>query len=214
MTLTDPTDGNSAEPPDRELDSLITRHLDGGLDAAEQRHLAERLAASPAARRTLAAYLRLEGATIRLASAGQIAKLGMRHDPATAAEAVPGGPLVAARPELRQSSSVRQSRGMRRAAMAVAGGLLAAAVAWLLVTGLPRNEPRREGELDLLASRWMERQREQQRELQREQSGTDAEMADAAADGDDPASAATTPPRWLVVALADEALNTASPDES
>jgi anti-sigma factor RsiW len=192
--------GNSAEPPDRELDSMITRHLDGGLDAAEQRHLAERLAASPAARRTLAAYLRLEGATIRLASAGQIAKLGMHHDPATAAEAVPGGPLVAARPEL------QRTRGMRRAAMAVAGGLLAAAVAWLLVTGLPRNEPRREGELDLLASRWME--------LQREQSGTDAETADAAADGDDPASAATTPPRWLVVALADEASNTASPDES
>ena len=204
MTLTDPTDGNSAEPPDRELDSLITRHLDGGLDAAEQRHLAERLAASPAARRTLAAYLRLEGATIRLASAGQIAKPGMQHDPATATEAVPGGPLVAARPEL------RRSRSMRRAAMAVAGGLLAVAVAWLLVIGPPRNEPRRDGELDLLASRWMDMQREQQRE----QSGTDAETADAAADGDDPASAAAPPPRWLVVALADEASNTASPDES
>ena len=90
--------------------------------------------------------------------------------------------------------------------MAVTGGLLAAAVVGLLVTGLPRNEPRREGELDLLASRWME--------LQREQSGTDAETADAAADGDDPASAAAPPPRWLVVALADEASNTASPDAS
>ena len=200
MNLTDSTNGNSAEPPNGELDNLITRHLDGGLDAAEQRHLAERLAASPAARQTLAAYLRLEGATIRLASAGQIAKPGMQHEPATAAEAVPGGPLVAARPEL------RRSRSMRRAAMAVAGGLLAAAVVGLLVTGLPRNEPRREGELDLLASRWME--------LQREQSGTDAETADAAADGDDPASAAAPPPRWLVAALADEASNTASPDES
>jgi anti-sigma factor RsiW len=200
MNLTDPTDGSSAELPNRELDNLITRHLDGGLDAAEQRHLAERLAASPAARRTLAAYLRLEGATIRLASAGQIAKPGIHHDPATAAEAVAGGPLVAARPEL------RRSRSMRRAARAVTGGLLAAAVVGLLVTGLPRNEPRREGELDLLASRWME--------LQRDQSGTDTETSDAAADGDDPASAATTPPRWLVVALADEASNTASPDES
>ena len=204
MNLTDPTDGNSAEPPSRELDNLITRHLDGGLDAAEQRHLAERLAASPEARRTLAAYLRLEGATIRLASAGQIAKPGMQHDPATTAEAVPGGPLVAARPQL------RRSRSMRRAAMAVAGGTLAAAVIGLLVTGLPRNEPRREGELDLLASRWMELQREPQRE----QGGTDAETADAAADGDDPASAAAPPPRWLVVALADEASNTTSPDES
>lgn len=212
MNLTDPTNGNSAEPPNRELDNLITRHLDGGLDAAEQRHLAERLAASPAARRTLAAYLRLEGATIRLASAGQIAEPGMQDDPATAAEAVPGGPLVAARPQL------RRSRSMRRAAMAVAGGTLAAAVIGLLVTGLPRNEPRREGELDLLASRWMELQREPQRELQRElqreQGGTDAETADAAADGDDPASAAATPPRWLVVALADEASNMASPDAS
>jgi len=204
MNLTDPTNENSAEPPNRELDSLITRHLDGGLNAAEQQHLAERLAASPAARRTLAAYLRLEGATIRLASAGQLAKPGMQHDPATAAEAVPGGLLVAARPEL------RRSRSMRRAAMAVAGGLLAAAVVGLLVTGLPRNEPRREGELDLLASRWMKLQREQQRD----QSGTDAETADAAADGDDPASAAAPPPRWLVAALADEASNTASPDES
>ena len=204
MKLTDPTNDDSAEPPNRELDNLITRHLDGGLDAAEQRHLAERLAASPEARRTLAAYLRLEGATIRLASAGQIAKPGMQHDPATTAEAVPGGPLVAARPQL------RRSRSMRRAAMAVAGGTLAAAVIGLLVTGLPRNEPRREGELDLLASRWMELQREPQRE----QGGTDAETADAAADGDDPASAAAPPPRWLVVALADEASNTASPDES
>ena len=200
MNPTDPTDGNSAQPPDRELDNLITRHLDGGLDAAEQRHLAERLAASPAARRTLAAYLRLEGATIRLAYAGQLASPGMQDDPATAAEAVPGGPLVAARPEL------RRSRSMRRAAMAVAGGLLAVAVAGLLVIGPPRNEPRRDGELDLLASRWMD--------MQREHSGTDAETADAAADGDDPASAAAPPPRWLVVALADEASNTASPDES
>jgi len=200
MNLTDPTNGNSAEPPDRELDNLITRHLDGGLDAAEQRHLAERLAASPAARRTLAAYLRLEGATIRLASAGQLASAGMQHDPATAAERVPGGPLVVARPLL------RRSRSMRRAALVVAGGTLAAAVAGLLVTGLPRNEPRREGELDLLASRWME--------LQREQGGTDAEAADAAAYGDDPASAAAMPPRWLVDALADEDSNTASPDAS
>ena len=200
MNLTDPTDGSSAEPPDRELDNLITRHLDGDLDEAEQRHLAERLAASPAARRTLAAYLRLEGATIRLASAGQIAKPGMHHDPATVVEAVPGGPLVAARPEL------RRSRSMRRVAMAVAGSLLAAAVVGLLVTGLPRNEPRREGELDLLAARWME--------LQREQGGTDAETADAAADGDDPASAVAPPPRWLVAALSDEASSTASPDES
>ena len=124
----------------------------------------------------------------------------MQHDPATATEAVPGGPLVAARPEL------RRSRSMRRAAMAVAGGLLAVAVAGLLVIGPPRNEPRRDGELDLLASRWMD--------MQREHSGTDAETADAAADGDDPASAAAPPPRWLVVALADEASNTASPDES
>jgi hypothetical protein len=212
MKLTDPTNDDSAEPPNRELDNLITRHLDGDLDASEQRHLAERLAASPAARRTLAAYLRLEGATIRLASAGQIAEPGMHHDPAPAAEAVPEGPLMAARPEL------RRSRSMRRAAMAVAGGLLAAAVVGLLVTGLPRNEPRREGQLDLLASRWLELQREQQREpqreLQREQGGTDAETADAAADGDDQASAAAPPPRWLVAALADEASNTASPDES
>ncbi len=200
MNLTDPTDGHSAEPPNRELDNLITRHLDGGLDAAEQRHLAELLAGSPAARRTLAAYLRLEGATIRLASAGQLAKPGMHHDPATAAEAAPGGLPMAARPEL------RRSRSMRRAVMAVAGSLLAAAVVVLLVTGLPRNEPRRVGELDLLASRWLE--------LQREKSGTDAETADAAADGDDPASAAAPPPRWLVAALVDEASNTASPDES
>ena len=208
MNLTDPTNEQSAEPPNRELDSLITRHLDGDLDAAEQRHLAERLAASPAARRTLAAYLRLEGATIRLASAGQLASPGMQHDPATAAEAVPEGPPMADRPVL------RRSRSMRRAAMAVAGGLLAAAVVGLLMTGLPRNEPRREGELDLLASRWMKLQREPQRELQREQGGTDAETADAAADGDDPASAAKSPPRWLVVALADEASNMASPDAS
>jgi anti-sigma factor RsiW len=208
MNLTDPTNGDSAEPPNRELDSLITRHLDGDLDAAEQRHLAERLAASPAARRTLAAYLRLEGATIRLASAGQIAKSGMQQDPTTAAEAVPEGPLMAARPEL------RRSRSMRRAAMVVAGGTLAAAIVGLLATGLPRNEPRREGELDLLASRWMELQRDPQRELQREQGGTDAEAVDAAADGDDPASAAAPPPRWLVAALADEDSNTASPDAS
>ena len=119
--------------------------------------------------------------------------------------------VVEGRPE---GPQLRRSRSMRRAAMAVAGGTLAAAVIGLLVTGLPRNDPRREGELDLLASRWMELQREPQRELQREQGGTDAETADAAADGDDPASAAAPPPRWLVAALADEASNTASPDAS
>ena len=61
---------DGAGPPDRELDDLIVQHLDGGLDAAGQRRLAALLAASADARRTLAGYLRQEGATLRLASAG------------------------------------------------------------------------------------------------------------------------------------------------
>ena len=42
-----------AGPADRELDDLIVRHLDGGLDPAGQRRLADLLASSAEARRTL-----------------------------------------------------------------------------------------------------------------------------------------------------------------
>ena len=56
--------------PDQYLEDLIVRHLGGELQPDEERELAALLKASPAARALLASYMRIEGATIQLATAG------------------------------------------------------------------------------------------------------------------------------------------------
>jgi hypothetical protein len=57
--------------PER-LDDLISRHFDGDLSADEERELTQALTASVEARARMASFMRLEGATARLANASLI----------------------------------------------------------------------------------------------------------------------------------------------
>jgi hypothetical protein len=203
MNAMDPLGGASPRRPSRELDDLITRHLDGDLDAAEQRHLAEMLAASAEARRCLARYLRLEGATIRLASAGQWGASA----PQTATAAPPTRPAHdLARADRPQAAAGGRSRRWRGVAVALAGGLVAAGVLGLLVTGGWRLAPRGGGELDLLAAGWID--------LQQQHNQAEPVPAEAASEMGLPEPDPAAPPGWLVAALALEHSEAAAPDES
>jgi anti-sigma factor RsiW len=203
MNAMDPPGGASSRRPSHELDDLITRHLDGDLDAAEQRRLAEMLAISPAARRCLARYLRLEAATIRLASAGQWGA-SVPH-PTTAAPSARAAHDLA-RADRPEAAARGRSRRWRGAAAALAGGLVAAGVLGLLVTGVWRFGPRRGGELDLLAAGWID--------LQHQQNPAEPVPAEAASEMALPEPDPAAPPGWLVAALALEHSEAAAPDES
>lgn len=203
MTAMDPPEGASPRRPSRELDDLITRHLDGDLDVAEQRRLAEMLAASPAARRCLARYLRLEGATIRLASAG----LWGASVPQTATATPPSRATHdLARADRPDAADRGRSRRWRAAAVALAGGLVAAGMLGLLMTGTWRFAPRRDGELDLLAAGWID--------AQRQQIPGELVPAEAASDTVLPEPDPAAPPGWLVAALALEDSEVTAPDKS
>jgi len=176
--------------PSRELDDLITRHLDGGLDAAEQRRLAALLDASPAARETLARYLRLEGALIRLASAGLLGS--------------PAGDGAAVVPRPRAGAS----RWLRPAAVALAGGVLAATVAAVLFLGRPEIGLPRGGDVAFIADRWLE--------LRAADAGAEPESQDPETPDEEENDADTiagSPPGWLVAAVADEGVGQLGPDE-
>jgi len=176
---------DEAGDPHRGLHDLVARHLDGDLSAAEQRLLAERLAGSPAARRALARFLRLEGATIRLAAAGllggsQVADAppladGSREPAPEGCADEPRGPRHA-RPTPQVAGRVAEpvaarARRPRLATPALAWGLVAAiacvaAVALLPRPGfLPRSDVARDasarntvprGEIGIVADRWIE----------------------------------------------------------
>jgi anti-sigma factor RsiW len=183
---------DDSPPPSRELDDLITRHLDGGLDAAEQRRLAALLDASPAARETLARYLRLEGALIRLASAGLVGSLA-----GDGAAVVP-----------RSRSRAAASRWLRPAAVALAGSVLAATVVAVLVLGRPEIGLPRGGDVAFIADRWLE--------LRAADAGGEPETQDPEApetEEDEPDAMAGSPPGWLVAAVADEGAGLSRPDE-
>jgi hypothetical protein len=173
---------DEAGDPYRGLHDLVARHLDGGLSADEQRLLAERLGGSPAARRALARFLRLEGATIRLATAGLLGG-------SPAAEAIPpadgsgepapeasAGEQLGAEPRgarrTRPAPPVAApARRPRPATPALAWGLVAvvACVAVVAVvpragflpradvahTAIPPNAVAR-GEIGAVADRWIE----------------------------------------------------------
>ena len=202
MNAMNPPGGISPRQPSRELDNLIARHLDGDLDAAEQRRLAEMLAASAAARRCLARYLRLEAAMIRLAAAGQWGASA----PQAATAALPSGAAHGlARADRPDTADRGRSRRWRAASVALAGGLVAAGVLGLLVTGVWRFDPRRGGELDLLAAGWID--------LQQHQNQAELVPAEAASDMALPEPDPAAPPGWLVAALALEN-SEAAPDES
>lgn len=204
MNAMEPAGGAFPRPPSRELDNLIARHLDGDLDAAEQRRLAEMLAASAAARRCLARYLRLEAATIRLASAGQWGAAALHTATAAPPAVVAHGLTRADRPE---AAARGRSRRWQGAGVALAGGLVAAGVLGLLVTGGWRLAPRG-GELDLLAAGWIDLQQQQQ------QNPAELVPAEATSDMALPEPDPAAPPGWLVAALALENTEAAAPDES
>lgn len=192
-----------ARAADDDLENLIVRHLDGGLDAEEQRRLARLLAASLPARRTLASYMRLEGAAFRLAAARGLAR---------PAEAAGRGNLL--RGHVVGSLSGRRRLGLAAAALAVGS------LAMLLLASLPARWPgggaAGDGDLDLVATQWLR------------QSARPAELPDTLlapadeppggspltedADPDEPRN--LSPPSWLVVAMAAAAADiTPSPDE-
>jgi len=180
------------ERPRREIDDLITRHFDGGLDAVEQRRLAALLDASPAARATLARYLRLEGGLIRLAAAGLLGR------PAEGDAAVTPPPRTPA----------ASSRGPRTVALALAGGLVAALVVAMLIVGRPGGGRSRGGDVALVADRWLE--------LRSADAGAEPELQEPEgqeAEGDEPESMPGAPPAWLVAAVADEEAGQPPPDE-
>lgn len=224
---------DAAGHPDRGLHDLLARHFDGGLTADEQRHLAERLAVSPAARATLARFLRLEGAMFRLAAAGLVAPPADKAGVAVPVHAVP----VHAVP-VESGPTLPTCR--RRAAFAVAGGLLAAiavAVAWRslpeIVGARGSGTP---GSIDAVADRWLELRRAPQSAEATVSEPTPGgattggattggatvseppavadSTADPGQDADDPGSDAPPPPGWLVAALADEAATPTTPDAS
>lgn len=192
MTSISSRHDDDSPPPSRELDDLITRHLDGGLDAAEQRRLAALLDASPAARETLARYLRLEGALIRLASAGLVGS--------------PAGDGAAVVPRL--PSRAGASRWLRPAAVALAGSVLVATVIAVLFVGWTEIGMRRGGDVAFIADRWLE--------LRAADAGAEPEPQDPEmpeTDEDDADAIAGSPPGWLVAAVADEGTGLSGPDE-
>lgn len=183
---------DDSPPPSRELDDLITRHLDGGLDAAEQRRLAALLDASPAARETLARYLRLEGALIRLASAGLLGS--------------PAGDGAAVVPRLQDRAGA--SRWLRPAAVALAGSALVATVVAVLVLGRTEIGLSRGADVAFIADRWLE--------LRAADAAAEPEPQDPEApetEEDEPDAMAGSPSGWLVVAVADEGAGLSRPDE-
>lgn len=211
----------SDEPADRgdeDLASLIARHLDGGLDVEAQRRLARRLAASAEARRTLADFMRLEGAVIRLARAGQLGS----------AAAAPGAEADAAAPRPTVEPRHRMPPVPRRrwlvSGAALAGGLV---VAVLVIAGLRSGRPALPGggDLERVAEQWLR--------LRNEPSSATASMDDAwdpavAAAGDpevhvgddiadgvppDEPAPGPRPPAWLVAALADHPADDSVPDD-
>jgi hypothetical protein len=191
-----------------DLEDLIARHLDGGLEAEDQRRLARKLADSLEARRTFARYLRLEAAMTRLAAARQLAL------PAAAGER--GGVVTPA--ASRADGSTRAAPGVPLATIAMAGCLLAALLlAPLLMPWGERGEPRG-SEIDLLAEEWLRLQRGMPAEEPVEAAVAPADeafVATALADGpgDDEPEPVAAPPSWLVAAMADTETDAATPDE-
>ncbi len=193
MTSTNPQHDDSP-PSGRELDDLITRHFDAGLDPAGQRRLAALLAATPAARDTLARYLRLEGALVRLAAAGLI-----NPSAGEEAAAIPRPPASAGMSRWPRPAG---SPGRRRhwlAALALAGSVLAAAVVARLFVGRPASEQLRGGDVAFIAERWLELRAA---DGGAEPDGYESEADDPEADETD--RMAGSPPGWLVTAVADE----------
>jgi hypothetical protein len=201
-----------AGPADRELDDLIVRHLDGGLDPAGQRRLADLLASSAEARRTLA-----EGATLRLAAAGLLG----------AGVAVPTEVAHPSVPETMSTDSVPTPRAaarddrspsgwLRPVSLTLAAGLLTALV---LSQALPRVRGRDGADIDRIADGWLAARRDATTAAGLPSDappnttfGVEA-GTEAAGTADDPPDGGAMPPAWLVAALTDDAAQPPAPDE-
>lgn len=187
----------------RELDDLITQHFDGGLDLSAQRRLAALLAGSASARETLGRYLRLEGALIRLGAAAMLVGTQPHSD------------VVSWR-----RSPWTMPRGRRLVAgAALAGGLVAAIVAWVLVMRSD-NDPQRGSGVDVVAVHWL-RLRADEAARQRV-----SPMAVELTAGDEPEADPEqpepedlqpwmpgAPPAWLVAAVVEQGMRESAPDE-
>jgi anti-sigma factor RsiW len=195
--------------PSHDLDDLITRHLDGGLDPVEQRRLAALLAGSPAAREMLARYLRLEAGLIRLAS--------------TTAGDETIHAAVAVMP--RTKDRMGWPRRRPQAAAAVFAGGLAVAVGLAVVVAVlcsgMRSASPGSGDVAVIADRWLELRTA-------DASGPNASLVvtagipgeDVQAEpggveppDDDPAWRSDAPPAWMVIAAADQRAHRSAPDE-
>lgn len=194
-------DGSSLS--DHELDDLITRHFDGGLDISGQRRLAALLAGSASARETLARYLRLEGALIRLGAAAMLD--GTQ----------PHSAVVRWR---RRRWTLPRGRRLAAGA-AFAGGLVAAVAAWVLVV-MSDNDLQRGSGVDVVAVHWLElRADEAARQhfslLAVELTAGDEPEADP--EQPEPEDLQPwmpgAPPAWLVAAVAEQGMRRAAPDE-
>jgi hypothetical protein len=188
-----------------EIEILIARHFDGGLSVEQQRQLAEMLSNSNEARQTLARYLRLEGAAIKLAAARQLGlpseapTLGTGGTPASHAM----GETTAGAPGL------PTSRGVRAALMAVAASLLVALLASPLLFRPPVVDAG--GELDRLADHWLQIQSTPQFdepaawEVENPVASVIATERPAENESDEPELEAesSAPPSWMVAAMAD-----------
>jgi anti-sigma factor RsiW len=204
MTST-PLAGELSDPHDRELDDLITSHLDGGLDAAGQRRLAALLAATPEARATLARYLRLESALLRIARVGGIGT-GIATD-------APPAPC----PQIAAPPAVRPAWRIRRTAIALAGSAVAAAIA-LFVIGRPDRPTGQAADIAAVAEQWIDLRTAEAADAAEtpraaaERTAAEIDTAAAAPEGVEPDWAedeATepnrgSPPSWLVAAIADD----------
>lgn len=198
--------GSDVPPSGRELDDLVTRHFDGGLDPAEQRRLAAMLDAAPAARETFARYLRLEGALIRLASAGLIGSSAGEVEEDAAVIPRPRAD-VGSSPWLRTAGAPgRRLQGP--AALALAGCLLASVVIAVLLIGRPESEQMRGGDVAVIADRWLE---VRAADGVVEPDGYESEEHDPETDETD--RMAGSPPDWLVAAVADDGAGRSGPGE-
>ena len=205
-------DEHRAAAPERLLDDLIVQHLDGGLDAAGQRRLADLLADSAAARQTLAAYLRLEGATLRLAHAGLLGGAG--PEPGVAASAKEPTPAARTPASVAASAAARdRARWLWPGSVAIAAGLLVA----VMLSQLPYRAGwpvAAHADLDRLADNWLA--------VSNDADAVSRLTADMLPAGDtvgqdaEPSEApdgVAAPPGWLVAALADDATDSSAPDE-
>lgn len=207
----DPGVEPGAGPPDRTLDDLIVRHLDGGLDPDGQRRLAALLAGSADARRTLATYLRLEAALLRLALAGllganavPIEKPASPLQPAAATVHPPPPPS----PSMPAGSRPRTSR-LRPALLTIAAGLLTAVI---LAATASRGRLRTDADLDRVADGWLALDHDGVF-VSPLRPDASARCEDADADEDGHGVQPAVPPRWLLAAVADDATDAAAPDE-